>query len=89
MNVFELTRALVDIESITGNEERVGNYLFDYLSAIAARHHGRVERMEVEPHRFAMCLDDSAELFGVLGTVRGVAAEDRVTAASVDGVVGQ
>ncbi len=24
MNVFELTRALVDIESITGNEERVG-----------------------------------------------------------------
>ena len=27
MNVFELTRALIDIESITNNEERVGNYL--------------------------------------------------------------
>ena len=27
MNVFELTRALVDIESITNNEERVGEYL--------------------------------------------------------------
>jgi len=27
MNVFELTRALVDIESITNNEERVGHYL--------------------------------------------------------------
>src|ERR1051325_9676872 len=52
MNVFELTRALVDIESITENEERVGNYLFDHLSALAARHDGRVERMEVEPHRF-------------------------------------
>ena len=31
MNVFELTRALVDIESITNNEERVGLYLYDYL----------------------------------------------------------
>jgi acetylornithine deacetylase len=52
MNVFELTRALVDIESITGNEEQVGNYLFDHLSGLAARFDGRVERMEVEPHRF-------------------------------------
>ena len=52
MNVFELTRALVDIESITGNEEQVGNYLFEHLSGLAARHDGRVERMEVEPHRF-------------------------------------
>jgi acetylornithine deacetylase len=52
MNVFELTRALVDIESITGNEEQVGHYLFDYLSDMAARYHGHVERMEVEPRRF-------------------------------------
>ena len=52
MNVFELTRALVDIESITGNEENVGLFLLDYLSQLAARHRGRVERMEVEPHRF-------------------------------------
>src|SRR5215831_21284851 len=52
MHVFELTRALVDIESITGNEEQVGNYLFQHLSALAARHNGRVERIEVEPHRF-------------------------------------
>jgi acetylornithine deacetylase len=52
MHVFELTRALVDIESITGNEEQVGNYLFQHLSGMAARFHGRVERMEVEPHRF-------------------------------------
>jgi acetylornithine deacetylase len=52
MNVFELTRALVDIESITGNEEPVGNYLFEHLSGLAARYDGHVERMEVEPHRF-------------------------------------
>jgi acetylornithine deacetylase len=52
MNLFELTRTLVDIESITGNEERVGNHLFEYLAALAARYNGRVERMEVEPHRF-------------------------------------
>ena len=52
MNVFELTRALVDIESITENEERVGNFLFDYLAPLAARYGGRVERIEVEPRRF-------------------------------------
>ena len=52
MNVFELTRALVDIESITENEERVGNELFARLSELAARHSGHVERQEVEPNRF-------------------------------------
>jgi acetylornithine deacetylase len=51
MDVFELTRALVDIESITGNEERVGGFLFGYLSQLAERYSGRVERSEVEPHR--------------------------------------
>ena len=52
MTVFELTRALVDIESITNNEERAGNFLYDYLAALALRFGGRVERMEVEPRRF-------------------------------------
>jgi acetylornithine deacetylase len=52
MNLFELTRALVDIESITGNEQRVGEFLFDHLSALASRFNGRVTRMEVEPRRF-------------------------------------
>ena len=32
MNVFELTRALVDIDSVTPNEEQVGIYLASYLS---------------------------------------------------------
>jgi acetylornithine deacetylase len=52
MELFSLTRALVDIESITGNEERAGQYLYDYLAPMAARHGGRVERIEVEPRRY-------------------------------------
>ena len=52
MNVFELTRALIDIESITNNEEAVGDYLYDYLAPLAARYGGGVERIEVEPRRF-------------------------------------
>jgi len=52
MNVFELTRALVDVESITENEEAVGNLLFAQLSELTSRHGGRVERMPVEGNRF-------------------------------------
>jgi acetylornithine deacetylase len=52
MNVFELTRALIDIESVTPNEERVGVFLFDHLAALAAQFNGTLEKIEVEPHRF-------------------------------------
>src|SRR5215471_16310951 len=52
MDVFALTRALVDIESITGDELRVGEYLCDYLQTPAQRYGGYVERIEVEPGRF-------------------------------------
>src|SRR2546426_3973501 len=52
MDLFELTRALIDIESISGKEKQVGLFLFGCLSKLAARHQGRVERMEVEPNRF-------------------------------------
>src|SRR6266478_8193163 len=51
MNLFELTRALVDIESTTNHEKHVGDYLFAHLSAIAARHNGQIERIPVEPNR--------------------------------------
>src|SRR2546426_6168697 len=34
MSLFELTRALVDIESTTNHEKNVGDYLFAYLSAL-------------------------------------------------------
>jgi acetylornithine deacetylase len=52
IDVFELTRALVDIESITNHEEAVGLYLLDVLSKLAARTSGRVDRCDVEPGRF-------------------------------------
>jgi acetylornithine deacetylase len=52
MNVFELTRALVDIDSVTPNEEDVGVYIAAYLREVAERTGGNVEMMGVEPHRF-------------------------------------
>ncbi|MSV32594.1 MAG: M20/M25/M40 family metallo-hydrolase [Bryobacterales bacterium] len=52
MDVFALTRTLVDIESITGNEKAVGDWLFDYLEPLAAEYGGTLERIEVEPNRF-------------------------------------
>jgi acetylornithine deacetylase len=51
MNLFELTRALVDVESTTNREQNVADFLFAQLSMLAARTSGRLERMEVEPHR--------------------------------------
>jgi acetylornithine deacetylase len=52
MNVYELTRALVDIESISDNEAEVALYIDGYLQGLAASTGGRVEKMEVEGPRF-------------------------------------
>jgi len=51
MHPFELTRALVDIESITENERQVGEYLLRHLTALAAKTGGRSEAMTVSPER--------------------------------------
>jgi len=51
MSLFELTRALVDIESTTNHEKSVGDYLFAYLSTLASRSGGEVIRMPVEQDR--------------------------------------
>jgi len=51
MSLFELTRALVDIESTTNHEKNVGDYLFADLSALAARHNGDIERIPAELNR--------------------------------------
>ncbi|MCC6364706.1 MAG: M20/M25/M40 family metallo-hydrolase [Bryobacterales bacterium] len=51
MNVFELTRSLVDIESITGNELAVSQYFSRVLNDLCSRFHGHFETMEVEPNR--------------------------------------
>ena len=51
MNLFELTRALIEIESITPNEERVGEFLYECVADLAARYNGVAELIEVEPRR--------------------------------------
>jgi acetylornithine deacetylase len=51
-NVFALTRALVDIESLSNNEMHVAAFLCDALSKLAELHGGRVERMPVDGERF-------------------------------------
>jgi acetylornithine deacetylase len=52
MDVFELTRTLIDIPSVTPEEEQVGRYLHGYLSGICAAHDGEIELQEVEPNRY-------------------------------------
>lgn len=52
MNVIELTRALVDIESITGHEKQVALFLETQLRPLVARYSGALELLEVEPDRF-------------------------------------
>ena len=48
MNVFELTRRLIDIPSVTGEELAVGQFVSGYLEQLGYR----VERQEVAPDRF-------------------------------------
>src|ERR1700686_4769506 len=52
MDLFKLTRTLIDIDSVTPNECAVAPYLFEYLTALADRHDGEAERLEVAPQRF-------------------------------------
>src|ERR1700731_3328564 len=56
MNLFELTRALVDIDSTTGQEKPVADYLFAHLSPLAAKHNARLDRQPAEPGRDNLCL---------------------------------
>ena len=51
MDAFQITRALIDIDSVTPNEEQIGDWLFDHLRPLAARFNGRIEKVEVEPGR--------------------------------------
>jgi acetylornithine deacetylase len=51
MHVFELTRTLIDIPSVTPEEEHVGLYLRNYMARLCTAHNGHLETMEVEPKR--------------------------------------
>ena len=48
MNVFELTRKLIDIPSVTGDEAQVGNFLAEYLESLGYQ----VKRQKVAGDRF-------------------------------------
>jgi acetylornithine deacetylase len=53
MEIFQLARTLIDIDSTTGREAEVGEFLFQYLEALIDRAGGgAVERMPVEGDRF-------------------------------------
>ncbi|HSN89118.1 MAG TPA: M20/M25/M40 family metallo-hydrolase [Thermoanaerobaculia bacterium] len=52
MDLFQLTRALIDVDSVTGRERAVGDFLLSYLEDLAARTGGTVERMPVAEDRF-------------------------------------
>jgi acetylornithine deacetylase len=51
MHPFELTRALVDIDSTTNHEKPVADFLFSHLSTLASRYKGHIERQPVAPQR--------------------------------------
>ncbi|HSU59880.1 MAG TPA: M20/M25/M40 family metallo-hydrolase [Bryobacteraceae bacterium] len=51
MQVFELTRRLIDIESVTPNEGEIGDFLWQQLHNLALRFDGNAERMPVEMAR--------------------------------------
>ena len=51
MDLFQLTRALVDIESTTPSEGRVAEFICRHLAPLVARHGGKLERQPVEPGR--------------------------------------
>ncbi len=52
LDVVALTRCLVDIESISGNEVECGEFLFGFLQGVAETYGGNVERMPVIGERF-------------------------------------
>ncbi len=52
MDLFQLTRALVDIESTTPHEGRVGEFLYERLTPLVQSFAGTLERLQVEPARF-------------------------------------
>ncbi len=51
-DIFQLTRELVDIESVTNHEAAVGECLLNALSPLGARFSGAVERCPVKADRF-------------------------------------
>ncbi|HEV2883850.1 MAG TPA: M20/M25/M40 family metallo-hydrolase [Pyrinomonadaceae bacterium] len=64
MNVFELTRHLIDIPSVTGEEQSVGEFLGSYLENLGYR----VEKQAVSEDRFNVIATTSSTPRVVLST---------------------
>src|ERR1041385_3709042 len=64
MNLFELTRKLIDIPSVTGDEKAVGEFLLSHLSGLGYS----VETQQVETNRFNVLATTSAPPRVVLST---------------------
>src|SRR5678816_594253 len=64
MDVIELTRKLIDIPSLTGDEEAVGLFLASYLDSLGYR----VEKQEVTPDRFNILATTSSPARVVFST---------------------
>ncbi|HXY01452.1 MAG TPA: M20/M25/M40 family metallo-hydrolase [Candidatus Limnocylindrales bacterium] len=60
MDLFTLTRTLIDLDSTTGREKPVVDYLFAHLSDLAARENGRLERLPAASERdnLLVCFGD-------------------------------
>jgi len=52
MHLLELTRALIDIDSTTGRERKVGDFLYHHLEELTGRTGDSVGRMAVAEDRF-------------------------------------
>jgi acetylornithine deacetylase len=64
MNLFELTRTLIDIPSVSGDEAEVGRFLASHLEGLGYR----VESQEVEPGRANVLATAGARARVVLST---------------------
>jgi acetylornithine deacetylase len=64
MNLFELTRTLIDIPSVSGEEAEVGRFLASHLEGLGYR----VESQEVEPGRANVLATTGARARVVLST---------------------
>ncbi|HEX8556486.1 MAG TPA: M20/M25/M40 family metallo-hydrolase [Pyrinomonadaceae bacterium] len=64
MNLFELTRTLIDIPSVSGEEGEAGRFLASYLEGLGYR----VESQEVEPGRSNVLATTGARARVVLST---------------------
>ena len=51
MDAFQLTRALIDIDSVTPGEREIGDFLYSHLKPLADAHGGEVERCRVAEGR--------------------------------------